>query len=87
MPIYEYECPKCDCHFELKKSFSDNGKTEPCPKCQGKARRVICPTAIVFKGSGFYVTDSRGHNSASDEGKPKDDNGKKPESKLPDTKK
>ena len=58
MPIYEYECGDCSFRFERKQSFN----AEPvamCPKCQGKARRVIHSIPVIFKGSGFYVTDSR----------------------------
>ncbi len=58
MPTYEYECSQCDFRFERKQRFEE----EPiamCPKCQGKARRVINSVPIIFKGSGFYVTDSR----------------------------
>ncbi len=59
MPIYEYECEKCGCRFELKRRFSDYAGTARCPKCRGKARQLFSPSAILFKGSGFYVTDSR----------------------------
>ncbi len=58
MPTYEYECSRCDFRFERKQRFEE----EPiamCPKCQGKTRRVINSVPIIFKGSGFYVTDSR----------------------------
>ena len=58
MPIYEYECGLCQLNFEKKQGFDD----EPvaiCPKCQGEARRVFHPAPIIFKGSGFYTTDSR----------------------------
>ena len=58
MPIYEYECGDCDFHFERRQNFHE----EPvaiCPECQGKARRVIHAVPIIFKGSGFYITDSR----------------------------
>jgi len=58
MPIYEYECEKCSLRFDLKKRFSDNGSGF-CPQCGGNARRLFSPVAIVFKGPGFYVTDSR----------------------------
>ncbi len=57
MPIYEYQCEKCGEIFEI---FQINGEeVEPkCPKCFGKARRVISPIgSLVFKGSGFYITD------------------------------
>ncbi len=58
MPIYEYECEKCSCHFDLRRSFSDSGNEDAsCPRCHGKARRLFSPVPIIFKGSGFYVTD------------------------------
>ena len=58
MPIYEYECSLCDFHFERKQRFNE----EPvaiCPKCQGKTRRVLHSSPVIFKGSGFYTTDNR----------------------------
>lgn len=58
MPIYEYECSVCQCRFERKQSF-DAEPVAMCPECQGKARRVIHSIPVIFKGSGFYVTDSR----------------------------
>ncbi len=58
MPIYEYECSECEFTFERKQRF-DEEPIAMCPECQGKARRVICSVPIIFKGSGFYVTDSR----------------------------
>jgi putative FmdB family regulatory protein len=58
MPIYEYECGHCRNRFEIKQSF-DEAPEAVCPQCQGRAQRVFYPTAIVFKGSGFYITDSR----------------------------
>jgi putative FmdB family regulatory protein len=59
MPIYEYECEKCACRFELKRGFSEHEGSPCCPKCRGKARQLFFPSVILFKGSGFYVTDSR----------------------------
>lgn len=61
MPIYEYECGLCQHHFERKQRF-DEEPIATCPECQGKARRIIHSIPIIFKGSGFYITDSR-HNS------------------------
>ncbi len=58
MPIYEYECGVCHFHFDRKQSF-DEESVAMCPKCQGKARRVINSVPIIFKGSGFYTTDNR----------------------------
>ena len=62
MPIYEYECEKCACRFELKRRFGEDGGSPCCPQCQGKVRRLFSPPAIIFKGSGFYVTDSRSNS-------------------------
>jgi putative FmdB family regulatory protein len=56
MPIYEYHCTTCDCNFEMRQGFD----TEPlsvCPRCRNEARRIFRPAPIIFKGSGFYVTD------------------------------
>jgi len=59
MPTYEYRCTNCDEHLEVVQSFSDDPLTK-CPKCGGQLRKVFSPVGIVFKGSGFYKTDSRG---------------------------
>ena len=58
MPIYEYECGICDFRFERKQRF-DEEPVAMCPNCQGKARRVINSVPVIFKGSGFHITDSR----------------------------
>lgn len=58
MPIYEYECGLCHFHFERKQGFHEE-PVAMCPKCQGKARRVLHSVPIIFKGSGFYTTDNR----------------------------
>jgi putative FmdB family regulatory protein len=58
MPVYEYECGRCRHRFEVRQGFNDKAQAE-CPQCQGKARRIFLPTPIIFRGSGFYVTDSR----------------------------
>ena len=63
MPIYEYECNDCHCLFERRQRF-DEEPLAVCPKCEGKARRVIHSVPIIFKGSGFYITDSRQGGSA-----------------------
>ena len=56
MPIYQYHCPTCNNTFEAKQSFHDTSNVS-CPKCNNGARRVFSPVPIIFKGSGFYVTD------------------------------
>src|SRR3990172_5292310 len=58
MPTYEYECTSCGNRFERRQSIKDEPLTD-CPSCDGKVRRVLFPVGIVFKGSGFYVTDNR----------------------------
>jgi putative FmdB family regulatory protein len=58
MPIYEYECTACKERFERSQRFTDPPVTE-CPACGGPVRRVLFPAGIVFKGSGWYITDSR----------------------------
>ena len=64
MPIYEYECEKCHSRFELKRSFGEDGDAN-CPKCRGKAGRIFTSVPVIFKGSGFYVTDHKKNNPAS----------------------
>lgn len=58
MPIYEYECRNCGQRFERLQSFSD-APVRVCPHCGGETRRVLHPVGVIFKGSGWYVTDSR----------------------------
>lgn len=59
MPLYEYECTKCGVEFELEQSMTDKPRRR-CPDCRGKVVRLISGGAgIAFKGSGFYVNDSR----------------------------
>ena len=62
MPIYTYSCQSCGVQFEKLQKFSDKPLTR-CPECRkGRVRRLVQPSAIVFKGSGWYATD---HRSAS----------------------
>lgn len=58
MPTYAYACTQCGHRFEAVQSFSDAALTE-CPECAGRLRKVFSPVGVVFKGSGFYRTDSR----------------------------
>ena len=70
MPIYEYECEKCACKFELKRRFGEDDGSPSCPQCQGKVHQLFSPPAIIFKGSGFYGTDSQNEgNHPSEESK------------------
>jgi putative FmdB family regulatory protein len=74
MPIYEYECLTCGETFEKRQSFSDDPVAD-CPNGHADTRRLLSAPAIVFKGSGFYINDSKsskngitspGKNSKSD---------------------
>ena len=58
MPTYAYACTACGHRFEVQQSFSDAALTE-CPECEGRLRKLFNTVGIVFKGSGFYRTDSR----------------------------
>ena len=67
MPTYQYSCTECGHFFEAVQSFSDDSLTV-CPECDGRLRKVFNAVGVVFKGSGFYRTDSRGSSSASETG-------------------
>lgn len=56
MPLYEYQCDRCDQRFEAIRKFSDP-PVEKCPSCGGTVRKLFSSPAIQFKGSGFYITD------------------------------
>lgn len=58
MPTYQYACTECGERLEVVQKFTDDPLTV-CPACQGKLRKVFSAVGIVFKGSGFYRTDSR----------------------------
>ncbi len=58
MPTYQYSCNDCGHFFEIVQSFSDDSLTV-CPECEGRLRKVFNAVGVVFKGSGFYRTDSR----------------------------
>ncbi|TSD99705.1 FmdB family transcriptional regulator [Skermania sp. ID1734] len=66
MPTYSYACTECDNRFDIVQSFTDDALTV-CDKCQGKLRKLFNSVGIVFKGSGFYRTDSRGGGSTASE--------------------
>ena len=59
MPVYTYRCDSCGVQFERHQSFQD-AALKTCPECRKKSlKKVITPTRIIFKGSGFYATDHR----------------------------
>jgi putative FmdB family regulatory protein len=68
VPTYQYACTACGNELEAVQSFSDEPLTE-CPECAGRLRKVFSTVGVVFKGSGFYRTDSRsGSGEKSDKG-------------------
>ena len=64
MPTYEYECESCGIRFERIQHFKDE-PLKKCPECGGPVHRLIQPVGIIFKGSGFYITDNRQLSSGS----------------------
>ncbi|GAC1382726.1 MAG: hypothetical protein NVSMB48_14140 [Marmoricola sp.] len=67
MPTYQYTCNDCGHFLEAVQSFSDDALTV-CPACGGTLRKIYNAVGVVFKGSGFYRTDSRGSTSAAESG-------------------
>ena len=67
MPTYAYACTACGHRFEVQQSFSDAALTD-CPECEGRLRKLFNSVGIVFKGSGFYRTDSRASSNGAKDG-------------------
>jgi len=64
VPTYAYACTECDHRFETFQSFSEDSLTQ-CPQCEGRLRKLFNAVGVVFKGGGFYRTDSRSGSSSS----------------------
>ncbi len=62
MPTYAYACTTCPHRFDVVQSFTDDALTT-CPECEGRLRKVFNSVGVVFKGSGFYRTDSRSNGA------------------------
>ncbi|MBC7225256.1 MAG: FmdB family transcriptional regulator, partial [Anaerolineae bacterium] len=75
MPTYQYECEECGLVFERRQHFHD-APLKRCPECQGPVHRVFQPVGIIFKGSGFYVTDNRATSPTATPGEPKNGSAK-----------
>jgi putative FmdB family regulatory protein len=76
VPTYAYACRACDHRFEVQQAFTDDPLSE-CPECSGALRKLFNSVGIVFKGSGFYRTDSRsGSGSSTSPGDSAGGNGK-----------
>lgn len=78
MPTYQYACSACQHEFEVFQAFSESSLTH-CPECNGELRKVYSAVGVVFKGSGFYKTDSKS------ESKPATPKSKESTSKTPPT--
>lgn len=87
MPTYQYACTECGEPLEVVQKFSDDSLTE-CPACGGRLRKIFSPAAIVFRGAGFYRTDSRTGSGASgnEPAAKKDESKTKTEAKKESTK-
>lgn len=85
MPVYTYRCENCGVQFERHQSFTDT-PLKTCPECRKKAlKKVITPTKIIFKGSGFYATDHKspsGETSSTKSSKKEIKSETKPEAKT-----
>ncbi|MHB9023732.1 MAG: FmdB family zinc ribbon protein [Armatimonadota bacterium] len=80
MPLYEYACQKCEHQFEIRHSANDTPALT-CPKCGGAVRKVFHATGIIFKGSGWHITDygPKKHVPAEEkESKPAEESASKP---------
>jgi putative FmdB family regulatory protein len=64
VPTYSYACTECGNRFDAVQAFTDDALQE-CPKCSGRLRKLFASVGVVFKGSGFYRTDSRAASSSS----------------------
>jgi putative FmdB family regulatory protein len=64
VPTYSYACTECSNRFDAVQSFTDDALTE-CPQCSGRLRKLFGSVGVVFKGSGFYRTDSRAGSNGS----------------------
>ncbi len=86
MPTYGYRCTNCGHQFEIVQRISDEPLKE-CPKCEGKLTKMLYPTGVIFKGSGFYSTDYKAAGKGSGEGSKPSSNGSAPSSESkPDSK-
>lgn len=67
MPLYDFSCPTCGAHFEMRLSFGENPAGVTCPNGHANVQRVYTAPVVQFKGSGWYVTDSRKNSPAASE--------------------
>lgn len=84
MPTYTYRCNECNHEFQVRQRMTDEPLTE-CPVCGGRVRRVVSSVGVVFKGSGFYVTDNRSSSANGKTSKSKSKEADKPASESSST--
>jgi putative FmdB family regulatory protein len=84
VPTYQYACTECDHAFEQVQSFSEDSLTT-CPRCEGRLRKIFNAVGVVFKGSGFYRTDSRADAKSSAASAAKDSSSSSTETKSDST--
>lgn len=84
MPIYEYECENCGTRFEKMQSIAED-PVRQCPECSGNVHKVFHPAGIIFKGSGWYITDSKKSTSSAVTGDAKPTTADKPAETKSDT--
>lgn len=84
MPLYTYRCNDNDHEFQARQRMVDDPLTE-CPICGGPVRRVVSSVGVVFKGSGFYVTDNRSSKVNGKSSKPKSADSKEKSADSPST--
>ncbi len=84
MPTYSYACTACEHHFDTVQKFTDSSLTD-CPECSGRLRKLFSSVGIVFKGSGFYRTDSRASSTAESSSNGKSESGSDGKSKSEPT--
>jgi len=81
MPVYTYRCGSCGTQFERHQFFHD-APLKTCPNCKKKAlKKVITPTKVIFKGSGFYATDHKSSSSSKSASTDKSSSGEKSDGK------
>jgi len=85
MPIYEYECQKCNNQIEVFQKINDKPRTK-CERCGGRLEKLISASAIQFKGSGWYVTDYAGKSKSSEKSDGDSASEEKPAEKKADKK-
>ncbi len=84
MPVYAYRCDNCGIQFERRQSFTDS-PLKTCPECRKQSlKKVISPTRVIFKGSGFYATDHKSPSGDSSAARKTGSESKPPKDEKPE---